>query len=99
MKKNKMKCLYRSGYGEWQQSELFEEDFKIGEGTHFHIKCGESSAFYEMVSDRYFTDRKDRIKTYYKFETPDVDRIDNRFYSVASIDHRNQDITFDIHSE
>ncbi|OLN22024.1 hypothetical protein BTO30_11895 [Domibacillus antri] len=99
MKTNKMKCVYRSGHGEWKQGELFEEELNIGEGTHFHIKCGESSKFYDMVSDRYLADRKDRQKTYYKFETPDAVQADDRFYSVASIDHRNQDITFDIHSE
>ncbi|MCI2253350.1 hypothetical protein RG959_06625 [Domibacillus sp. 8LH] len=99
MKTNKMTCVYRNGQGEWKQGESFEEELKLGEGTHFHIKCGETSKFYEMVSDRYITDRKDRQKTFYKFETPDGYKAGDRFFSVAYIDHRNQDITFDIHSE
>ncbi|WP_046179790.1 hypothetical protein [Domibacillus tundrae] len=99
MKTNKVKCVYRNGHGEWKQPKLFEEELKIGEGTHFHIKCEESSALYDMISDRYLNDRKDRKKTYYKFETPDATTPDNRMFSVAFIDHRNQDITFDIHSE
>ncbi len=99
MKTNKMTCVYRNGHGEWKQGELFEEELKLGEGTHFHIKCSEESKFYDMISDRYLADRKDRQKTYYKFKTPEGEKLDDRFFSVAYIDHRNQDITFDIHTE